>query len=210
MSKLLKLVLLALSFSVLGFAQTEETKITDESPLFELPDNAYLVMNKAYQVRSGESTVGKGGLQAVIETIEINLIDDDHKSRWSRNNNWAAINVLSELKRFDEIKSILCFVDFNTEIHDHFTLEKGTKLHLKTPDHFGTPDQKRTKLGRRVTLDERWYTNTISGSFEADDARRLYCSFKTTGSDHGIGFFDDFKIKHLKVLLSPYFEVEYE
>ncbi len=176
--------------------------------LINLPKNAELKFNADFIVASIESRVGTP-FQSYIETARIDLKGQDREAVWSRFKYAAVIKRLKSLKHFEDLQRVLCFVDFNAKLSEDVMILKNASFKFKTPDTYGTPSEKYTKIGERILLDTE-HNSEVSANFEGPLMRRLYCSFEA-GPKFGWGtdFVSDMKISHLEALLAPYFELKY-
>lgn len=195
------------------WALAERTEI----PLIELPENSELKFNGPYLVNSTISLSGTGQ-QSVIVTADIDLKGASEEAFRSRVRAGAVIEKLKELKNFDKLERVFCFIDFNGALERDIMIRKRASFKFKTPDQYGSPT-KFTQLGKRITLDTE-HDSTLSASFESPNVsegssyeplvRRLYCSFTAVPeAGWGTDFVSDMKVSHLEILLAPYFDLTY-
>jgi hypothetical protein len=204
----IKVVYFLFSFLVLSNSAFAGKKITDEDFLINLPETAALKINTPFIVSSMQSRSGTG-TQSAIVTKRIYLTEDSEKAKQTREENRAAIELLKELKNFDEIERVLCFVDFNADTSKDLLIPHNTVLKLSKPLQYGPPVDGLTEEGSRVTISNIGNDKSVSGNFADKIGRRLYCNFFTGFVWGSPGFLNDLKIKHLKVLLAPTFELIY-
>jgi len=190
----------------------------NDAALIDLPMDAELKFNGPFLVTSLLERSGTA-LTSHIEIARVDLKGKSHEAQISRQKFGALIKKLSDLKNFDKLEKVYCFIDFNEKYQDDTLIQTGDTFKFRTPEQYGSPTS-HTTLGNRIMLDTT-HDSTISASFDAPDVsegkgyakpllRRLYCSF-TAAPEFGWGtdFVSDMKISHLETLLAPYFELRY-
>lgn len=208
-SKVMNIKIVFLSAMLVNLFSFSAYAVTDEDSLLNLPDTSALKINYSFIVTS-RSSRSDTPIQSLIQTIQIDLQGESVEAKRSRHNNKATITLLEELKNFSAIERISCWVEFNADANSDKFIPKNAVLKLAKPETFGTPIERYDEQGSRITISNYGADKSISGSFEDKVGRRLYCNFHTEiAAWYQSDFLSDLKIKHLKALLAPYFDLQY-